>query len=72
MKNYTINWEKITVAEAQEIADLLATTFNVIATGFTRDEKKVDIDVLSLVVAGEYDDNLHVHELQDILSRKAQ
>lgn len=57
--NYKINWEKLTEKEAQTIANLLASGFNLVAKS-VQDNKLHDVSYLK--VKGIYDDNIHSNE----------
>lgn len=51
-----IDWEKITIEEAQELADILCSAFSVIAKCCGSSETR---DVSYLTIVCPYDDNLH-------------
>ena len=51
-----IDWEKLSIEDAQLLADELCTEFCLIANCFGLEEQA---DVLSLTVASHYDDNFH-------------
>jgi hypothetical protein len=56
--NYKIDWKKITQEEAQEICDILRSTFNLVSKSCQDGNLH---DVAYLEVFGAYDDNFHAN-----------
>lgn len=54
-----IDWGNMTVEEGQELVNMLAGTFSLVAKSY-QDQKRHDVSYLEVV--GFYDDEFHAHE----------
>lgn len=66
-RNYEIDWEKLTEIDAENIICGIGGKFNLVAKSLN---DKLFHDISYVFAMGLYDDNMHSHEIHDIIGSR--